>query len=230
MVNPKPAPSHTDVFVIGGGPAGLAAALAARQRGFEVVVADRDQPPIDKACGEGLMPDGLAALRRIGVGLGREHGASFRGIRFLDNELEAEAAFPHHENCGLGIRRSLLHRILVERAEDAGVVTCWQSQVQAIDPSGVRIDGRTVLCRWIIGADGFHSRVRQWSGLLPVWSGARRIGLRQHFRREPWTDFVEVYWHSHCQAYVTPVGPDEVCIAMIGRDSVTMPGVRRSRF
>src|SRR5580658_8064334 len=106
MVKSSPPPSQTDVFVIGGGPAGLAVALAARQRGFDVVVADRARPPIDKACGEGLMPDGLAALRRIGVELEPEHGSSFRGIGFVDNELEAEAAFPHHENCGLGIRRS----------------------------------------------------------------------------------------------------------------------------
>ena len=51
--------NSTDVFVVGGGPAGLAAAIAARQRGLRVVVADGGQPPIDKACGEGLMPDGL---------------------------------------------------------------------------------------------------------------------------------------------------------------------------
>jgi flavin-dependent dehydrogenase len=44
----------------------------------------------------------------------------------------------------------------------------------------------------------------------------RRIGLRQHFRVEQWTDFVEVYWNRHCQANVTPVGPGEICIAMIG--------------
>ena len=215
-MNSSWAPSETDVFVIGGGPAGLAAALAARQCGFEVVVADRAQPPIDKVCAEGLMPDGIAALRRIGVELGPEHGAPLRGIRFLDNELEAEASFPRDQNFGLGVRRTLLHRILMEHAADAGIVTCWQSRVEALDPSGVKVDGRTVRCRWIIGADGFHSRVRRWIGLLPVWNGARRIGFRQHFRVRPWTDFVEVYWHNHCQAYVTPIGADEVCIAMIG--------------
>jgi 2-polyprenyl-6-methoxyphenol hydroxylase-like FAD-dependent oxidoreductase len=162
------------------------------------------------------MPDGIAALRRIGVELGPEHGSPFRGIRFLDNELEAEASFPNHQNVGLGIRRTLLHRTLMERAEEAGVITCWQSRVEALDPLGVKIDGRTVRSRWIIGADGFHSRVRRWIGLLPVWHSARRIGLRQHFRIRPWTDFVEVYWHNHCEAYVTPVGPDEICVAMIG--------------
>ena len=45
----------------------MAAAIAARQRGLRVIVADGMRPPIDKACGEGLMPDGLAALERLGI-------------------------------------------------------------------------------------------------------------------------------------------------------------------
>jgi len=214
MVNVSLPPAETGVFIIGGGPAGLAAALAARRSGFDVVVADRAQPPIDKACGEGLMPDGVAALRQIGVALGLEHGFPFRGIRFVDNELEAEASFPN--SFGLGIRRTLLHRILMERAQDAGVVTCWNTRIDALSSSGVQAGGRTVRCQWIVGADGIHSRARQWAGLRPAWNGARRIGLRQHFRIRPWTDFVEVHWHTRCQAYVTPVGPKEVCIAIIG--------------
>jgi flavin-dependent dehydrogenase len=44
----------------------------------------------------------------------------------------------------------------------------------------------------------------------------RRIGLRQHFRVPPWTDFVEVYWRHGTQAYVTPVAADEVCVAVLG--------------
>ena len=216
MVSTRPTPSATDVVVIGGGPAGLAAAIAVRQTGLEVVVADRARPPINKACAEGLMPDGIAALRRIGVTLGPEHGSPFRGIRFLDNELEAEARFPHGQHSGLGVRRTVLHQLMLERAEDAGATICWNSRIGSLTPSGVEIDGRTIRCRWIVGADGFHSRVRKWAGLAPMWSGARRFGQRQHFRVRQWTDFVEVYWHSHCQAYVTPVGPDEVCVAMIG--------------
>jgi FAD binding domain len=135
-------PAETDVFVVGGGPAGLAAALAARGNGFEVIVADRARPPIDKACGEGLMPDGVASLRRMGVELGCWQGLPFRGIRFVDNELEAEACFPHH--VGLGIRRTLLHQALVERAEHAGVVTCWQTPVDALDPFGDRRPNSTM--------------------------------------------------------------------------------------
>ena len=58
---------QTDVLVIGGGPAGLATAIAARLKGFDVAVADGGLPPIDKACGEGLLPGGVNVLHRLGV-------------------------------------------------------------------------------------------------------------------------------------------------------------------
>src|SRR5208282_757693 len=130
-----------------------------------------------------------AALRQIGVTLAAADGAPFRGIRFLDRQCEAEASFIN-AGCGYGIRRTRLHEILVDAAERAGAVLCWRSPVEGLEEGGVRAGGRTVRCRWIAGADGFHSRVRQWAGLQPLWSSARRIGLRQHFRIEPWTDFV----------------------------------------
>jgi|SRR5579872_284506 len=86
-------PDKTDVFVIGGGPAGLAAAIAARRRGFEVVVADSAQPPIDKACGEGLMPDAVTALARLGVLATISHGFPFHGIRFWKAAPRPRPAF-----------------------------------------------------------------------------------------------------------------------------------------
>lgn len=210
------APRDTDVFVVGGGPAGLAAAIAARQHGFRVMVADAAQPPIDKPCGEGVMPDGVAALRSLDVVAGRDEAFPFHGIRFVEAGLSAEALFP--DGCGLGIRRTTLHRLLMRRASDAGVVMCWGTPVRAVGPEGVRVDGQDVRCRWVLGADGQNSRVRQWVGLGPASGTRRRIGFRQHFRVAPWTDLVEVHWHSWCQAYVTPVRPDEVCVALIGSD------------
>ncbi len=206
---------ETCLFVAGGGPAGLAAALAARKRGLDVIVADRGQPPIDKACGEGIMPDGVAALREIGVELTAADGPPFRGIRFLDGYIQAEAAFPNGQ-FGFGVRRTRLHRILAEAAERAGATLWWQSPVEDIGEGTVTAGGRAVRCQWIAGADGAQSRVRQWCGLQPAWATARRIGLRQHFRAEPWTDFVEVYWSREAQAYVTPVAPDEICVAFLG--------------
>src|SRR5882762_7612553 len=65
------------VLVIGGGPAGLAVAIAARRKGFDVTVADGAKPPIDKACGEGLMPGTVTALRELGVAIGPGDGQAF---------------------------------------------------------------------------------------------------------------------------------------------------------
>ena len=50
------ADTDADVLVAGGGPVGLAAAVLARDAGLSVIVVEPRQAPVDKACGEGLMP------------------------------------------------------------------------------------------------------------------------------------------------------------------------------
>src|ERR1700754_2558596 len=80
-----------DVAVWGGGPAGLAAALALRQRGCRVALYDGQRPPIDKACGEGLMPEAVRRLHGLGVALGSDDGASMTGISFHDGYGSASA-------------------------------------------------------------------------------------------------------------------------------------------
>jgi flavin-dependent dehydrogenase len=210
--------NSTDVFVIGGGPAGLAAAIAARQQGFRVMVADGVEPPIDKACGEGLMPDGLTALERLGIQLPLGGAFPFRGIRFLSTALSAEAPFPGG-GCGLAVRRISLHRVIMERAAQLGVDFLWRTPVTGITAEGVQLGSRSVRARWIIGADGSNSRVRRWAGLDSQRRPRLRYAFRQHFRVTPWSDHMEVYWGAHCQGYATGVSNDQVCVALASHDS-----------
>lgn len=203
----------TDLFVIGGGPAGLAVAIAARYRGLRVTLADSNRPPIDKPCGEGLMPDSVAAAKRTGIVLAENHGFRFRGIRFHGEGRTAGAEFP--EGCGLGFRRTLLHKHLVEQAGRAGVEMLWASPVSAIGSNEVQTKGRRISTRWIVGADGSASRVRQWASLDHFSRNSRRFAYRRHYARRPWTDFMEIYWGDGCQIYVTPIASDEVCVALI---------------
>jgi len=58
------------------------------------MVADGGKPPIDKGCGEALMPDAIAALKKLGVALPAADFYSLRGVRFLSSGLSAEAVFP----------------------------------------------------------------------------------------------------------------------------------------
>ena len=205
-----------DVFIIGGGPAGLAAGIAARQHGFEVTVADSALPPIDKPCGEGLMPDGICALADLGITIPAADSYPFRGIRFLSSGMNVDASFPNGH--GLGIRRTKLHRLMIQRAAAVGVNLLWQTVVTGLHPDGVWLGKNLVRTNWIVGADGAHSRVRQWAGLDENAGYQQRFAFRRHYRVSPWTNCMELYWGSNCQLYVTPVAPDEICVAAISRD------------
>jgi 2-polyprenyl-6-methoxyphenol hydroxylase-like FAD-dependent oxidoreductase len=210
--------NSTDVFVIGGGPAGLAAAIAARQQGFHVAVADGAKPPIDKACGEALMPDAVTALERLGVAVPMAEAQPLRGVRFLGSGLSAEAEFPSG-NRGLSVRRTALHRSMTERAAALGVDLLWNTTVTGISRENVQLGERTIRTRWIVGADGVNSRVRRWASLNAHSRTGLRYAFRRHYRTAPWTDRMEIYWGKRSQAYATAVSHDEVCVAVASRDS-----------
>jgi flavin-dependent dehydrogenase len=198
--------ADSDVFVIGGGPAGLAAAIAASREGMRVVVADGDRPPIDKPCGEGLMPDSRLLAMRLGIEIPDSAGYEFRGIRFHGTGRSVAANFT--DGYGVGVRRTTLHLALVQAAERLGVEFRWTSPISGLD---------NIKSRWIIGADGSSSLVRRWAGLDSIASGTRRYAYRQHFAVRPWTNYMEIYWGDGCQIYVTPVDAQEVCVALVSR-------------
>jgi menaquinone-9 beta-reductase len=206
----------TDVFIIGGGPAGLAAAIAVRQRGFDVVVADGAEPPIDKACGEGLLPNAVEVLGQLGIEIPASGRFALRGIRFLEGDLNVSAEFSSGQ--GMGVRRAVLHQSMVERAREVGVRLLWRTPVSGISPSGVITDRQTIAARWIIGADGIRSRVRRWIGLEPLRQQRPRFAFRRHYHIQPWCNRTEVYWGRSAQVYVTPVGTQDLCVVFISRD------------
>jgi menaquinone-9 beta-reductase len=215
--------TQPDVLIVGAGPAGLAAAIASANKGLHVEVIDAMQPPIDKACGEGLMPDAMRSLAHLGfdlnIDLRKVESHLLRGIRFHSEQAttSAEASFP--ATPGRGIRRTALHQLLLDRALALGVRFHWENSVQGIEPTAtghlLRTNRQTLRTRYLIGADGHQSRIAAWAGLSKAYTHSRRIGLRQHYAIAPWTNFVEVYWSNHGQAYVTPTSSNEVCVAFV---------------
>ncbi|MCX7522689.1 FAD-dependent monooxygenase [Microbacterium sp. STN6] len=215
--------ADADVIVVGGGPVGLATAIRARARGLDVIVVEPRTTPIDKACGEGLLPGALAALTALGVpgpGAPALEGHDIVGIGYLDGRTRVEHRFA--AGLGRGIRRPVLQAALAERAAGLGA-DLVEGRLEGLeqDAGGVTIllaDGGRLRADWLVACDGLHSRVRRLAGLegrgQPV--GARRFGLRRHYEVTPWSDLVEVHWAPHAEAYVTPVGAGLVGVALLG--------------
>nr|WP_260860068.1 NAD(P)/FAD-dependent oxidoreductase [Streptomyces cupreus] len=199
------------MLIAGGGPAGLATALHAARAGLDTVIAEPRPAPVDKACGEGLMPGAVRALTTLGLEI---PGHPITGIRYIQGPRQVQAAFRH--GLGLGARRTHLHSALHGAVLDAGVpVLPLRVEDVRQDSTGVTIPGTGLRARWLVAADGLHSPVRRCLGLEVKTRGAPRYGLRRHYAVPPWSPYVEVHWGAHAEAYVTPLGPALVGVALL---------------
>jgi flavin-dependent dehydrogenase len=155
------------------------------------------------------MPGALAALASLGV---HPDGQPIHGIRYLDGDHAADATF--REGCGRGVRRTTLHRTLLDAVTTAGI----EVRHQAVHRIAQQADGVAFgaeRARFLVASDGLHSPIRRQLGLQRNGSPLRRHGLRVHVEVQPWTDFVEVTWAPDAETYVTPVGPELVNVAVL---------------
>ncbi|MCX4529811.1 MULTISPECIES: NAD(P)/FAD-dependent oxidoreductase [unclassified Streptomyces] len=202
-----------DLLIVGGGPAGLATAIHGALAGLEAVVLEPRPTPIDKACGEGLMPGGVRRLAELGVTV---PGRPFRGIRYLDGATGRHAEGLFRAEPGLGIRRTDLQGALAARAAALGV-RVLPRRVEEVRQDGHRVWAAGLTARYLVAADGLHSPVRRGLGLSapPVPGRPARYGLRRHYDAQAWSDLVEVHWSARCEAYVTPLTAGRIGVAVL---------------
>jgi flavin-dependent dehydrogenase len=215
-----------DVLIAGGGPAGATLAILLGRAGLRVDLFDAHRFPREKPCGEGLMPAGVAVLRRLGLA-DAAGGRPLHGVRYHGWGLTAEAPFPSNNGVrptGLGQRRLLLDQALFSAAEGTPGVRVFPG----VTVAGALIeDGRAVGLQageqqhrapLVVGADGPLSPVRKSLGLDGPRPRRLRLGVRTHFRLRPGTpqpNLVEVFLGDGHELYVTPLPDDEVLVAAL---------------
>ncbi len=206
------------IAIAGAGLAGLAAALFLAQDGHQVTVYERQRGPIDRVCGEGMLPFGLALMKELGL---REQalsaGMPFYGVRYVCQDQVAEGHFPSGLH-GLGIARASLDRLLRERARHLGVTLLEGEQ---LEPGLVRE-------ATILAADGIHSG---WARQVGHHTRAsRRLGLRFRLETAP-PQRVEVHFCAGFEIYLTPVARDGLSVAfLIDPDQLALPGAHYRAF
>jgi geranylgeranyl reductase family protein len=161
--------SRPDVLVVGGGPAGTAAAHWLARSGHEVLVVEKKEYPREKTCGDGLTPRSILQLIDMGFDFDVAEFHRVHGLRAYSSELVIEMEWPDHPTLpawGGVIRRSDLDMQVAALAEKQGAVVRQHTTATPIVEAGqitavdLATNGSTdrVHPRFVIVADGSLSR------------------------------------------------------------------------
>ena len=169
---------HTDVLVVGAGPAGSSAAAWSARHGLEVLLADAEVFPRDKPCGDGLTPRAIAELDHLGMLDfldGRTRNFGLRAAGFGQTLLLPwpGGSFP---SWGSAVPRTELDAAIRDTAIKSGAKALDAHRAIDVVREGARVTGVvfdtpsgtvTIGCNTLIVADGARSQLgrvlgREW--------------------------------------------------------------------
>jgi flavin-dependent dehydrogenase len=223
-----------DVVIAGASVAGAATAIHLARRGASVVVLDRARFPRPKVCGEGLFPEGVAALDELGVRSKVEAlSARVERLRFEFQGIACSGAVSVKGCHALGVRREALDAALLEAASAAGAEVATGCRVTGLLDGefgfgGVAAGSLSFEARAVVAADGLGSGLRVRAGLNAPPGRRRRYGVSAHMALDvPTGDTISVHFRPTHEVYITPVGEREVNVAvLLGADEAARLGGR----
>lgn len=145
-----------EVAVIGGGPAGAAAACALAAAGREVLLLERSAEPRHKVCGEFLGPETIACLGRLGINLSGLGAAQIGEVTVAAGQAYGTARLPFR---ALSLSRLRLDSSILRRAAEVGADLRRGVHVQSAEPTATGWQlrcggGIRIACRSVVLATG----------------------------------------------------------------------------
>ncbi len=208
-----------DLIIIGGGPAGAAAAITAARSGARVLILEQGRFPRHKVCGEFVSAESLALLKSLlpDTRLVDQAPRIPAARIFLDGrQLRARVHPP-----AASISRFDLDLALWRAATQAGAQARLHTPVQRLSGNGpflVETAGGVFEARSVINASG------RWSSLSPRLPSAPKkwLGIKAHFYEPNPSCSVDLYFFKAGYCGVQPIGPDRINIsAMVRADAAT---------
>ena len=212
-----------DALIVGGGPAGAAAALLLARAGRDVLLIEREPGPHDKVCGEFVSIEAQRCLEALDVDAPGLGAVALGRVRLSRGGRRAEAPLPFR---ALSLSRRVLDEALLERAGAAGArILRGQRAVRAAQAGGiwhVETDrGGRHAARALFLATGKHD-LRGFG--RPPGIQNDLIGLKMHLRRTVGAasaDRVDLFLFDGGYGGLEPVEGGRVNLCLL---------VRRSRF
>lgn len=211
-----------DVAILGGGPAGTAAAITAVRRGRRTLLLERGRYPRHKVCGEFLSAESLGLLRGLleGPSGGEllDRAPRIRSTRLFVDGQRVRAAI---EPAAASIPRLMLDAALWKAAESAGAECLQGCAAREVARDGrlfrIRTDRGVYLANTVIDAAG------RWSNLhpAPIAANDTLVGVKAHFAAGQTELSVDLYFSETGYCGVQPVGDGIVNVcAMLRADAV----------
>ncbi len=213
--------SNYDIAVVGGGLAGLTLAIQCADKGYNVVLFEKDQYPFHKVCGEYISHESLPFLQRLGIDINKYDVPRIKQLQVSDLSGRLYT-FPLALG-GFGISRFTLDNALYEIALNKGVTVLTETKVQDIsfenDSFEIISSLKTVKAKVVAGSFGKRSNLDiKWKRQFTKERDNKLnnyVGIKYHVKYEHEEDLISLHNFKNGYCGISKIEGGKSCLCYL---------------